>query len=86
MDRTRKEKKIMKCVICHGINIEVIKVKEEIIIGNNIVYIPIKVPVCKNCGERYYNRSTIQFLEDAEEKLHKKKAKLKEIGKVLMSS
>ena len=60
--------KIMKCVVCHGNEIESMDVKEEIVIDDDIVYIPIKVPVCKTCGERYYDRRTIRFLEEIKEK------------------
>jgi len=74
----------MKCVICHGDEIELTEVKEEFAVDNNIVYIPIKVPVCKNCGERYYDRRTMQFLEEIEQKLSKKQIPLKEVGKVLV--
>ena len=74
----------MKCVICHGDNIKVMEVKEEFSLGNNVVYIPVKVPVCQTCGERYYDRRTMQLLERIEEKISKPKTKLREIGKVLM--
>jgi len=74
----------MKCVICHGEVIKVTDVKEEVVVGNDVVYIPIKVPVCKTCGERYYDRRTMQFLEEVEGKLNKTQAGLKEVGKVLM--
>ena len=74
----------MKCVICHGDEIKVMEVKEEFAVGNDIVYVQVKVPVCKNCGERYYDRRTMHFLERIEQKLSKKRDGLKEIGKVLM--
>ena len=74
----------MKCIICHGQNIQIMDVKEEFAIGNDIVYIPVKVPVCKTCGERYYDRRTMQFLEGVEVNLPNTKAQLKEVGKVLM--
>ncbi len=74
----------MKCVICHGEVIKVMDVNEEVFVGNDVVYIPIKVPVCKTCGERYYDRRTMQFLEEVEGKLNKTQACLKEVGKVLM--
>lgn len=74
----------MKCVICHGEDIEVLEVKEEFTVGNDIVYIPVKVAVCKSCGERYYDRRTMQFLEEIEEKISKRQVELKEVGKVLM--
>jgi YgiT-type zinc finger domain-containing protein len=73
----------MKCVICHGDDIKIMEVKEEFKIGSDIVYIPVKVPVCKTCGERYYDRRTMQFLEEMEGKLKSKQLELKEVGKVL---
>ena len=72
----------MKCVICHGTEIEKKKVNEEYIIENDIVYIPINVLVCKTCGERYYDRNTKRYLEDTVDKLKEKNIELKEIGKV----
>ena len=84
MDRLQKEEKDMKCVICHGDEIKVKEIKEEFTIGNDIIYVPVKVPVCRNCGERYYDRRTMQFLEETEEKLGKKGVRLKEVGKVLL--
>ena len=74
----------MKCVICHGDEIKTIEVKEELAIDNDIVYVPVKVPVCKNCGERYYDRKTMRFLEGLGKELGEKRTELKEIGKVLM--
>ncbi|MFO7667189.1 MAG: YgiT-type zinc finger protein [Desulfobacterales bacterium] len=74
----------MKCIICHGDNIQVKEVKEEIFLGNDIVHIPIKIPVCMTCGERYYDRRTMQFLERIENKISGSELKLKEIGKVLV--
>ena len=76
----------MKCVICHGDEIKVMEVKEEFTIGNDIVCVPINIPVCRNCGERYYDRRTMQFLEGVESKLTEKRGELKEIGRVLIYS
>lgn len=73
----------MKCVICHGDDITVTEVREEIPLDNDIVYLTVKIPLCRTCGERYYDRRTIQFLEEFEEKLKRKQIKLKEVGKVL---
>jgi len=73
----------MKCVICHSEDIEVKKVKEEIKIGNDIIYVPIEIPVCNSCGERYYERKTLQNLEAIEFRLKNKEISVKEIGKVL---
>lgn len=74
----------MKCIICHGEDIKTMEVKEEFTLGSDIVYIPVKVPVCQTCGERYYDRRTMQLLEEIEEKIRKTAVKLKEIGKVLI--
>ncbi len=74
----------MKCVICHGEQIEVMQVNEEINLGSDIVYVPVEVSVCKTCGERYYDRRTMQFLEDVEKKVHSEDVELKEVGRVLV--
>jgi len=52
-------------------------------IENDIVFLPINVPVCTLCGERYYDRRTIQYLEKEEKRLRGKKVNLHEVGKVL---
>lgn len=84
MDRIQKEKTTMNCVICHGDEIKIMEVKEEFNVGNDIVYVRVTVPVCGTCGERYYDRRTMQKLEKVERNLTKKKIGLKEVGKVLM--
>ena len=71
----------MTCVICHGKEVENTDVKEEIKNGEDIIYIPITVPVCKTCGERYYDRATMRKLEHIRANI--KSQKLKEIGKVM---
>lgn len=76
----------MKCIICHGEDIRVTEVKEELKIESNIVYVQIQIPVCRGCGERYYDRRSIRFLEEAEQRLKEGKAKLQEVGKVLVYS
>ena len=75
----------MKCVICHGDEMKIMEVKEEFLIDNNIICVPVKVPVCQGCGERYYDRRTVRFLEEIEKKLTEERgAKLKQTGKVLV--
>ncbi len=74
----------MTCLICHGEDIRVAEVKEEMHVGNDIVYVPVRVPVCRSCGERYYDRRTVRFLEDVETQLKEGSAGLQEVGRVLM--
>lgn len=73
----------MKCIICKSDDIELKKVDEEIRVKNNIILIPIKVPICNNCGERYYDRKTIQQLEKIKEKIENKEIVAEDVGKVL---
>lgn len=73
----------MKCIVCRGEDIEVTAVREELQMGANIVYVSIYIPVCHTCGERYYDRRTVRFLEDIQQELREKKARLQEVGKVL---
>jgi YgiT-type zinc finger domain-containing protein len=73
----------MKCVICHSEDIEVKKVKEEIRIYNDIIFVPVEIPVCNSCGERYYDRKALQNLEETEFRLRNKEINVKEVGKVL---
>ena len=73
----------MKCIICNGENIRKTNINEEMKIGKNIVCLPINIPVCTTCGEKYYDRRTIQYLETEGKKLKEGKVPLNEVGKVL---
>ncbi|MEW6201730.1 MAG: YgiT-type zinc finger protein [bacterium] len=76
----------MRCVICHGDDIQQKDVREELPIGNDVVYVKVSVLICQNCGERYYDRRTMRFLEEVEQNLKEGKAELREVGKVLLYS
>jgi YgiT-type zinc finger domain-containing protein len=73
----------MKCVVCKGDDVNLKDVEDEMKIGHDIVFVPIKTLVCGTCGERYYSRQTIRYLEGVEQKLRDGNANLKEVGKVL---
>lgn len=73
----------MKCIICKSENIELKKVDEEFKFDNDIILVNTEVLVCNNCGERYYDRKTIQQLESIKEKIEKKEIPFENIGKVL---
>ena len=73
----------MKCIVCHGDRIEPQAVSEEIAAGRDIVCVDVTVPVCRTCGERYYDRKTMRFLEDLETRVRRGEAALQEVGRVL---
>jgi YgiT-type zinc finger domain-containing protein len=77
------EEKAMKCVICHSSNIEDKVVDEIIWTGTDAVLAPCQALVCNNCGERYYNRQTMRYLEDIETRLRTQTLPLEAVGQVL---
>jgi hypothetical protein len=82
MGRLQKEK-MMNCIICHGEEISLAEVFEEIGVGSEIVRVPVTVMLCRNCGERYYTRANMRHLECVREDIANKRARLDEVGKVL---
>jgi hypothetical protein len=58
-------------------------VEEEVKIERDIVLIPMEILICHNCGERYYDRITMQKLEDIRSKLRGKALEVEDVGKVL---
>lgn len=76
----------MKCVICNGLNITKKTVEEEIRVGNDLVFVPIEVLTCDNCGEKYYDRPTLRRLEQIEKDISARKVKLREIGHILKTA
>ena len=71
-------------MICHGDDVRLANVQEMVALGNDVVYIPVKALVCQTCGERYYDRRTMRFLENTEEELRQGVAALQEVGRVLV--
>lgn len=76
----------MRCIICNSPEIEKRAVDEEIRLGEDIVLIPIEIMVCLRCGERYYDRRTMRFLEEVEDKIVAKQVPLHSVGQVLKAS
>lgn len=76
----------MKCVICNGSNITKKNVEEEIRVGNDLVFVPIEVLTCDNCGEKYYDRPTLRKLEQIEKDISARKIKLREVGHILKAA
>ena len=73
----------MKCVVCHGSEIHSKDVQEGLAMGEDLVHVPIRIPVCHTCGERYYDRRTLQYLEETERKLRNGDAELRQTGRLL---
>ena len=73
----------MKCVVCHGETIEVREVKEPIEVGSDLLYVTVTTPVCQTCGERYYDRKTVKYLEDVEAEVRAGRGKVRQVGMVL---
>ena len=76
----------MKCVICHSTEIDLCQVDEQILRGEDLVLVPVQVLVCRNCGERYYDRRTLKQLEEIESNLEAGLVPLEPIGAVLRVS
>jgi YgiT-type zinc finger domain-containing protein len=62
------------------------RVQEQLSRGKDVVLIPLKVLVCSNCGERYYDRRTMQHLGNIEEALKAGHLTLERAGEVLQVS
>jgi len=73
----------MKCVICKSPDIVKKKIDEEIKFEKDIILVRVEVLVCNNCGERYYDRRTMQELESIKEKIGKRDFAMEKVGKVL---
>lgn len=73
----------MKCIVCKSPDIVEKEVDEEIKLDSDIALYPVKVKVCNNCGERYYDRGTMQRIEEVKEKLKKKELTIRVVGKVI---
>ncbi len=73
----------MKCVICKNTDIEEKVVDEAIWLDDDVVLVPCQAQVCNNCGERYYDRYTMQYLEQVENRLRGAGLSLERIGRVM---
>ncbi len=74
----------MQCIICHGEDIFTETVQEEIRLGEDIARVSVTAMVCRSCGERYFDRQTVRYLEDVERKLKAGEIQVRQTGKVLV--
>jgi len=72
----------MKCVICNGSDIKMRTVDEQIALGDDIVLVRLTLPVCSQCGERYYDRKAIQLIERVRAKAKQRLLDVEDVGKV----
>ena len=73
----------MTCAICHGSDLGERTVNETLWVGRDVVLVPCRVLVCNNCGERYYNRQVMRYLEEVEEHIQARTLALEIVGQVL---
>lgn len=76
----------MKCIICHSTDISLRRVNEQLSRGEDLILVPVEVLVCNNCGERYYDRRTMQRLEEIEDAVDAGHVSLERVGEVLRVS
>ncbi len=74
----------MNCVVCHGDEIVLREVTEDITRGDDIVRIPLRTMVCADCGERYYDRATLRRLEQMRTEVRENTADLHPVGQILV--
>jgi hypothetical protein len=48
-----------------------------------MILIPLEVLVCNNCGERYYDRRTMQKLEEIEDEVNAGRVSLERVDEVV---
>ena len=85
-DRLACREELRKCVICKSSDIQMKTIEEEIKSGKDIVLISLEVLVCQSCGERYYDRKTMQKIEVVRSRLRKHDLKVEEVGRVLRAN
>jgi len=73
----------MKCVICNGSDIPMKTVEEEIKSGSDIFLVPMEVPVCSSCGERYYDSDAMKKIQEVRSRIKEKSLEVKDVGRVL---
>ena len=73
----------MKCIVCKGSNIDLKTVDEQIRTESDIILVPMKILVCSNCGERYYDRQSMRKIEEIREQSKNKALDVEEVGKVM---
>ena len=76
----------MRCVVCNSDNIQKKKVHEEIYLDNDIILVPIETLVCLSCGERYYDRRTMKYLEEIEKRIKSNEIALEPVGQVKIAT
>ena len=57
----------MKCVICKRGEVKRGKVEAEVKVGSDHLLVPVETEVCGECGEAYYSKEVMQYLERVRE-------------------
>jgi len=72
----------MKCVMCRTGELERTPVEEEVRVGNDVLLTPIEALVRDGCGERYYDRATMKYLERVVEEAVERRDTFRPVGQV----
>ena len=73
----------MECIVCKFSKIENKTLDMQIAAGRDIVFVPMNIMVCSNCGERYYSIEIMSKIEEIKSKLINRELDVVEIGKVM---
>lgn len=73
----------MKCVLCGGALQEKV-VEEEVRVGSDHFLVNMKVQVCSDCNERYYQEGQVDKLIELKKRLSKEKKQYQSVGKVYL--
>ena len=72
----------MKCVMCRTGELERVHVEEKTRVGNDVLLTPIEALVRDGCGERYYDRATMKYLERVVEEAVERRDTFRPVGQV----
>lgn len=73
----------MKCVLCGGVLQEKV-VEEEVRVGSDHFLVKMKVEVCRDCNERYYQEGQVDELIKLKKRLSAEKKQYQPVGKVYL--
>jgi YgiT-type zinc finger domain-containing protein len=77
-----EEETLMQCVICKSGTVKPGKVQAELKVDGDHLLVPVVAEVCMECGEAYYSKETMRYLERVREDFIHKNIAPPSIGRV----